>query len=112
MSNAEKVFRECGPGWEDLIAPLELRIERLGGVVQQIKEKFGRLRLYYTPAETGSVQDDAAWAALDTDVEQAMRDSGKVCEMCGTPGVLMTTGTWLKTLCAAHSLELGYKKRA
>lgn len=108
----EKVFRENGPGWNDLIDPLEARVEKLGGTVQQIKEKFGGLRFYYSPAETYSVQADAAWAALQDDVDQAERDSYKLCEMCGKSGVLMTTGTWLKTLCAEHSLELGYKKRA
>lgn len=108
----EKVFRECGPGWNSLIDPLEARVEKLGGVVQQIKEKFGRLRFYFTPAETESIASDASWAALEADVENAERESGKVCEMCGKPGVLMTSGTWLKTLCSEDALSLGYKKRA
>jgi hypothetical protein len=112
MSNENKVFRENGPGWESLIAPLEARVEKLGGTVQQIKEKFGRLRFYYDAAETDSPQSDAAWSALDADIEQAERDSARMCEMCGAPGVLMTSGSWLKTLCPEHSLELGYKKRA
>lgn len=107
----EKTFRECGPGWEKLIAPLEERVNLLGGIVAQIKEKFGALRFYYHPAETESPRTAEAWGALEFDVEQAERDSRKICEMCGAPGVLMTSGSWLKTLCAEHALELGYKKR-
>lgn len=108
----EKVFRECGPGWESLIAPLEARVELLGGVVQQIKEKFGGLRFYYSPAEQDSVAQATAWDALESDVSQAESDSRKICEMCGAPGVLMKKGGWLKTLCRDDALSLSYKEKA
>ena len=107
----DKVFWECGPGWSKVISPLVERISKLGGTVVQVKEKFGGLRLYFTPAEADSIAGEAAWAALQDDVDQAERDSYKICEICGKPGVLMTSGTWLKTVCPEHALELGYKKR-
>jgi hypothetical protein len=107
----EKVLRECGTGWSNLIDPLEARVEKLGGTVQQIKEKFGGLRFYFYQAETDSIESDAAWAALQDDVDQAERDSRKICEMCGNPGVLRTTGSWLKTLCDDDALLLGYRNK-
>lgn len=95
-----------------MIDPLEVEVERLGGIVQQIKEKFGGLRFYYYPREDNSEGSEAAWGALDQMVDDAERDSLKTCEMCGASGVLMTSGYWLKTLCADDALQLGYKKRA
>jgi hypothetical protein len=107
----DKVARECGNGWSKLIDPLEAEVERLGGTVQQIKEKFAGLRFYYYEGDyyPGS---DKSWEALDQKVEDATRESYKTCEMCGSPGILMTTGSWLKTLCADDALSLGFRKKA
>jgi hypothetical protein len=104
-----KIFRECGTGWERLIAPLIKRCTELGGTVEQVKEKFGRLRFYYYPGEPGT---DAQWEAFEDAVNQACTDSGHTCEMCGKRGLLMIKGRWYKTLCAEHSKDLGYKDKA
>lgn len=104
----DKTFRECGAGWSGLIDPIETEIERLGGTVEQIKEKFGGLRLYYS---SGNSFDDPAWAGVERSVEEAESASRLTCEMCGKPGVMRTSGHWLKTLCDLHALDLGYKQK-
>jgi hypothetical protein len=112
MSNEDKVARECGTGWNKLIDPLEKRVEDIGGTVQQIKEKFGGLRLYASPPPDLNWGTEPAWDALQEDIDQAETDSFKVCEMCGNKGCLRTTGSWLKTLCDDDALLLGYKRKA
>jgi hypothetical protein len=101
--------KECGPGWDQLIDPLIERCHALGGVVDQIKEKFGTLRFYYT--ETGPASD-TLWAEFQDMVNEAERHSHHTCEMCGARGYGMIKGGWHKTLCSKHSTELGYKEKA
>jgi hypothetical protein len=108
---AEKVFRECGEGWESLIAPLEEEVERLGGMVQQIKEKFGTLVFYFSePVAVFEESTENAWDNLEMMVAAAETASRTTCEMCGKPGKLRTSGRWLKTLCDEDALLQGYKE--
>jgi hypothetical protein len=60
-------------------------------VADQVKEKFGTLRFYYTGG------DDYV-AGL---VAMAESMSGVTCEMCGTLGKKQG-GSWIKTLCEQH----------
>ena len=99
------VALECGNGWRALIEPLVALANEHDATIMQIKEKFGLLRVYYDPDQmTNDRMEDA--------VDRAEGLSGVTCEMCGAPGKLMTSGHWLKTLCANDALQLGYKKRA
>lgn len=60
-------------------------------VVDQVKEKFGTLRFYYTGG------DDT----IDGMVQMAESMSACVCEECGNPGT-QTRGGWIRTLCDQH----------
>jgi hypothetical protein len=60
--------------------------------VDQVKEKFGTLRFYYTGG------DDY----IDGLVSMAESMSSVTCETCGNPGK-STGGGWIKTVCEAHS---------
>ena len=63
-------------------------------VVEQIKEKFGGLRFYYTGGDDkvrGMVAMAEAWA-------------DRSCEECGAPGTAGGKG-WIKTLCPVHRAE-------
>jgi hypothetical protein len=103
----DKIFRECGPGWNSLIDPLIKRCTDLGGIVDQVKEKYGELRFYYTPVGPAS---EALWDSLEDAVNAAENESRHTCEMCGKRGrLMMSAGQWYKTLCSEHALELGYK---
>lgn len=71
-------------------------------VVEQIKEKFGGLRFYYTGGDdqiSGMVRMAEAWADHS-------------CEECGAPGTSGGKG-WIKTLCPVHRAEADarYKER-
>lgn len=104
MQNCD-IFRECGDGWEGLLAPIIAEADKAGATLSQVKEKYGRLRVYFDPGTSNTDK-------LEDLIDQAEADSATVCEMCGKPGHLMVSGTWLKTLCAEHALDLGYKTRA
>lgn len=63
-------------------------------VVEQIKEKFGGLRFYYSGGDDtidGMVRIAEAWAS-------------RTCETCGQPGETRSGG-WIRTLCDHHEAE-------
>ena len=63
-------------------------------VVEQIKEKFGGLRFYYSGGDqqiSGMVRMAEAWADHS-------------CEECGAPG-RQRSGGWIRTLCDEHEAE-------
>ena len=62
--------------------------------VEQIKEKFGGLRFYYTGGDDfvhGLVSMAESWAV-------------RSCEQCGAPGEQGGSG-WISTLCPTHRAE-------
>jgi hypothetical protein len=59
--------------------------------LDQVKEKFGTLRFYYSGG-------DEYIAGL---VSMAESMSGVTCEECGKPGT-RTSGGWIKTACKEH----------
>jgi cell division ATPase FtsA len=59
--------------------------------LDQVKEKFGTLRFYYTGG------DDY----ISGLVSMAESMSGVLCETCGKPGT-STRGGWIKTACKEH----------
>jgi len=94
---------ECGDGWFQILNQLMNNIQhhidwknKNGEVVpqvtlDQVKEKFGTLRFYYTGG------DDV----IDGMVRMAEAMSGVTCEQCGNPGT-STGGGWIKTVCKEH----------
>lgn len=67
--------------------------------VNQIKEKFGGLRFYYSGGDDtihGMVQVAEAWAS-------------RTCEECGAPATKQTSG-WIKTVCDKHYDEIEERK--
>ena len=62
--------------------------------VDQIKEKFGTLRFYYTGGD--DFVNGAAWLA------ESM--TGMLCEECGGLGKTRSGG-WVRTLCDQHEVE-------
>jgi len=91
---------ECGDGWFNILNQLMGNIQhhidwknRNGEVVpqvvlDQVKEKFGTLRFYYTGG------DDYVRGMVT--MAEAM--SGTTCESCGNPGE-RTGNSWIKTIC-------------
>jgi hypothetical protein len=92
----QSIYCSVGPGWHPL---LEATFERLlianwNGELEDIKSKFGGLRLYLAENST-RLNEICLWA------ENA---SFSICERCGAPGkpYRPNRGGWVETLCAAH----------
>ncbi len=66
-------------------------------IATQVKEKFGTLRFYYYGG------DDYCRGV------ESLADSmsAVTCEVCGSPGKLLTQG-WHRTLCETHAIEQNY----
>jgi hypothetical protein len=94
---------ECGDGWFNILDQLMGSIQhyingknrRITLVTQvtldQVKEKFGTLRFYYTGG------DDVVHGMVR--VAEGM--SAVTCETCGAPGIRGGDG-WIKTSCSLH----------
>lgn len=95
---------ETSDGWYDLIYDLSHKInieinklpepERNDCYFAQIKEKFGKLRVYMTGNNDG----------IDRLINEAERKSQTICEFCGKEGSLRRDLGWLLTLCDEHYL--------
>lgn len=95
---------ECGDGWFNILNQLMGNIQhhidwknRKGQevtqvTIDQVKEKFGTLRFYYTGGDE----------YIHGLVSMAEAMSGVTCETCGAPGH-QQGGGWIKTLCEAHA---------
>ena len=96
FSNQQFWGFECGDGWYDILDNLcgaitEYTHDPDEVYVDQIKEKFGRLRFYL------SKEDDVIHGM----VTLAEYMSGHTCEMCGAPGKTRDV-SWFVTLCDEH----------
>ena len=99
FSNKQFWGFECGDGWFDLLDYLcgALLTYTYGDeeiYVDQVKEKFGRLRFYL------SKEDDVMHGMIS----MAEHMSGQICETCGNRGKTRS-GSWLVTLCDKHDKE-------
>jgi hypothetical protein len=89
---------DCGEGWFVLVDELCKSINSYEKSVKcpnyqsvsfdQIKEKFGTLRVYFSGGD----------AYIEGLVAMAEQFSGRVCEKCGNQGKIRGTG-WIRTLC-------------
>lgn len=88
---------QVGPGWVPIVAECFNKMFALGwdGIVIQIKEKFGDLRVYISDNSEGMVEC----------IRVAEGQACRTCEVCGEPGKRRTDLSWLKTLCDEHHAE-------
>lgn len=91
---------ECRDGWFKIIddclgrlKPIIIEKNREYPVfpikVEQIKEKFGQLRIYLT----GYIDP------CDEAIRDAEEKAAQTCELCGAKGCLRLNGFWYTTLC-------------
>jgi hypothetical protein len=100
---------ECGDGWYDLIDrtlakaidwykenhPEDLEIGEDGFtefIIMQIKEKYGDLRIYI----------GASYDEVFDMLEDALKESITICEVCGNKGETKEKNGWYKTVCEEH----------
>lgn len=81
-----------GDGWFEIIKELAEKLEPMGVVAAQVKEKFGGLRFYINSVQTED------WKKIHDIINEAERKSYKTCEKCGQPGELKGGG-WARTMC-------------
>lgn len=93
-----------GKGWFPIVDALHKYLLSLdpGYQIDQIKEKFGTLRYYYS--SDLAREDPVIYAKFEAANDVAVMISARTCEGCGRPGELRTEG-WLKTLCDQHYAE-------
>lgn len=101
-----------GPGWYPLVAMLEYVLDGVLGAGEwrcdQVKEKFGALRFYWTATGSPTPMDEAR-----ADGVRAMAEltSLTICEECGSPAELRRSLMWMKTLCDRHYEEVEARRR-
>ena len=106
---------ECNSGWDTLIlTALDIVEAHLNSkhkndpdaghiVLDQIKEKFGTLRIYYTDYSKSPEYISGVF-----DFAEAM--SEHMCEECGRPGITRNNLPWIKTLCENHYIDAMARK--
>lgn len=106
---------DCGDGWYDLLDELLAKLDYLSNVsgvqvvADQIKEKFGTLRFYYSIiAKTDLNLNVIVNKIIDDVVSVAERHSAHICENMGKDGVLCSRLGWLKTLCKEEADKEGF----
>ena len=99
---------ECDDGWHDLIYDTFCKLDffsEISGVgitIEQVKEKFGELRVYYKPLDLSLLAENKrklAWEVVNDIIGNATTTSKNTCEVCGENGTLCSKGSWFKTLC-------------
>lgn len=99
----EEIYFECGFGWYpiilkafdkilEIVGPTGNTDSLFGFKVNQVKEKWGGLRIY-----TSYVNDE-----VEKVIEEAEHEASVTCEFCGakTPDVALTlVKGWYSTLC-------------
>lgn len=102
-----------GVGWYSLLDRLLLDLRLLDVndkiTLEQVKEKYGGLRFYWSPARyaprgnelwlVGELKDNALYHAVSDRIREAETESERTCELCGEPGTLSSKGGWFRTVC-------------
>jgi hypothetical protein len=105
---------ECQEGWYDLLDDLMSKLDFLSKtsgvqvVADQIKEKFGTLRFYYSTIVNGEKINEVIFGIIGNTVDAAEKMSENTCEVCGKYGELRNKNGWLKTCCDKCAEEKGY----
>lgn len=101
---------ECGDGWYALIYELcneitrafELEDKPVSIIVKQVKEKFGKLRFYYTFGDYLLFSDDESDILFRSEIKRIVKNfeerSTNTCEICGNEGCLRKN-TIIKSMC-------------
>ncbi|RLI55920.1 MAG: hypothetical protein DRO87_08510 [Candidatus Thorarchaeota archaeon] len=97
-------YPSVGDGWREIIENLSRDISKIDRHnlvrVEQVKEKFGTLRFYFSVREHDEVDHRDLLNRVFALVAKAEEHSQSVCEKCGAPGALYGNDHgWLKVLC-------------
>lgn len=95
-------YSHVSPGWFDLADKLCCDLEALHASemlrIVQVKEKFGRMRVYVSPRTTGTSR--ALMAQAQALCDAAEKQSESICQGCGARSTLHQDAMrWWNTLC-------------
>jgi len=84
-----------GKGWLQIVIDVDKNLSEINPYyrIDQIKEKHGGLRFYFSEIDYHQVSEI---------IEAAEEKSSKTCEICGKPGKLRN-GDWRVTRCNTHA---------
>ena len=92
----EDFYFECDDGWYDLLEILFIEIEAYCSqfeleypTASQIKEKFGKLRIYL----------DGSDQTIERMVWLTEHMSGRICSICGNKGRMNVVRAWSMVVC-------------
>ena len=94
----EQALASVDIGWHGLVNKAFDKLESITDiiiVIDQVKEKLGTLRFYYTGGN--DLIHGMVWFAESI--------SGRICEKCGNPGTKQNDNGWVYTVCKSHSKE-------
>lgn len=98
LENLEMICAMPEKGWQGIVLNLNKKLVMLDPEykIDQIKEKFGILRFYYST----DIKYVSSKHAMIRYVAEAEKASASICEKCGSPGVLVKDEFyWRQTLC-------------
>lgn len=89
-----QALESVGMGWHTLVNKAFDKLESIKDiiVIDQVKEKYGGLRIYSSPMHE----------EFDTFILELEKKSYKICETCGESGKLRGGG-WYVTACDVHA---------
>lgn len=95
-----KHYKRTPDCWQHITKPLEQKLLDMGCKIQQMKEKFGGLRVYW------SVEDWDIRETADKLVTEAEEACSKCCVVCGGEGrVMVDEKGYYGVLCDKHGKE-------
>lgn len=104
------VWSHVPPGWAGILQRLCGGIDALlgdemaaGFQLEQVKEKFGTLRFYWSADFRNEPEHEAVVEELRRLLTAAEAASATCCCKCGEPGALHNRGGWLSVLCDGHA---------
>ena len=104
------VWSHVPVGWSAIAATLFTGIDALLSDdeakcfrVEQVKEKFGTLRVYVSFDRIDADGLNPNPKALRSLVDAAVVASGVTCYVCGAPGEMRKVGGWATVRCNAHA---------
>lgn len=101
MFSSSRFRFDCEDGWFNILYDLIGQLRQISFdygcdiTASQIKEKFGALRVYIDPL------DSECSDLVHETIEEAEALSAKTCEMCGKPGLVNYSNSFIRCLCGS-----------
>jgi uncharacterized protein with HEPN domain len=93
---------DVSDGWHAIIERMSARLAVDPSLhIDQLKEKWGRLTVYFTSSEDATAPAGMPGEDLDRAIDEAEEESERTCLVCGEPGTSEKRGRWVTVLCGS-----------